>query len=503
VSEVPRFAVVGRVNKGKSSIVAALAEDDSVHVDAQPGTTTEVREYPVRVDGRTLFVLLDTPGFEDAARALAWLRARERSAADRPALIADFVAAHRGTTDFIDEQRLLTPVIEGASILYVVDATRPYRRNYEAEMEILRWTGQPGMALLNRIGPSDHSDEWRRALDQYFKIVRDFDAFSVGFAQRLGLLETFRELRPAWRAPIDEAVAALVGQRRRRRAEAAAEIATLLADALTHTEETVVAHQGALEAQKDLLEQRFHQALREREAQARHRVETLFSHHEARFLDTSLERPLFHKDLFAEETWKQLGLSPGQLLTASALAGAAVGGTIDAMVGGASFLTGTVLGGALGGATALYSLGRRWARATRVRGGGASELLASVRQTWAGGPRYRVGPHADPNFPWVLLDRALLHYSAVTQRTHAHRGEVALPGTARAGLVAGLGVKERQELEGLFRRLRRRPEDPGRELLGALERAVARLVERVEPGSEEPSSSSADSSPPRLAGVHD
>ncbi|HEY6100302.1 MAG TPA: GTPase, partial [Anaeromyxobacter sp.] len=78
MSEVPRFAVVGRVNKGKSSIVATLAEDDSVRIDPRPGTTTEVREYPVRVDGRTLFVLVDTPGFEDAPRALAWLRARER-----------------------------------------------------------------------------------------------------------------------------------------------------------------------------------------------------------------------------------------------------------------------------------------------------------------------------------------------------------------------------------------------------------------------------------------
>jgi len=481
MSDVPRFAVVGRVNKGKSSIVATLAEDDSVLVDARPGTTTDVREYPVQVDGRTLFVLIDTPGFEDATRALAWLKARERSAADRPALIAEFVAAHRGTGDFVDEQRLLTPVLEGASILYVVDATRPYRRNYEAEMEILRWTGQPGMALLNHIGQADHGAEWHRALDQYFKIVRDFDAFTVGLTARLGLLETFRELRPEWRAPIDEAVAALSGQWRRRRRDAAAEIASLLVDELTHTQEAAVADEEQLDAQKDRLEQRFHQALRDREEKSRHRVELLFAHHEARFSDSSLERPIFHKDLFAEETWRLLGLSPAQLVTASAIAGAAVGGTIDAMVGGASFMTGTVLGGALGGATALYSLGRRWAQATRVRDEGAVGLLASLRQTFTGGPRYRIGPHADPNCPWVLLDRALLHYGAVARRTHAQRGETPLGEAARAGIVADLGAQERRELEELFRRLRRSHEDPPRELLGELELAVRRLVERLDP----------------------
>lgn len=500
MSEVPRFAVVGRVNKGKSSIVATLAEDDSVLVDPRPGTTIEVREYPVQVDGKTLFVLIDTPGFEDATRALAWLRARERSAADRPALVAELVAAHRGTGDFVDEQRLLTPVLEGASILYVVDATRPYRRNYEAEMEILRWTGQPGMALLNRIGQGDHGAEWRRALDQYFKIVRDFDAFSVGLEARLGLLETFRELRPTWRAPIDEAVAALSDQWRRRRVEAAAEIASLLADELTHTQEAAVPHEDELDAQRDLLEQRFHQALRDREEKSRRRVERLFAHHQARFSDSSLERPVFHKDLFAEETWRLLGLSPAQLITASAVAGAAVGGTIDAMLGAATFMTGTVLGGAIGGATALYGLGRRWARATRVRGEGAAGLLASVTQTFRGGPRYRIGPHADPNFPWVLLDRALLHYRAVARRTHAQRGETPLEGAGRVGLVSELGAEERKELEGLFRRLRRAHDDPPRELLGVLELAVRRLVERVDPvpdasskargdGGEEPSSS--------------
>jgi hypothetical protein len=64
------------------------------------------------------------------------------------------------------------------------------------------------MALVNRIGEEDHSEEWHRALDQYFRMVRDFDAFSVSFEERLKLLESFRALRPDSRAAIDEAIAA-------------------------------------------------------------------------------------------------------------------------------------------------------------------------------------------------------------------------------------------------------------------------------------------------------
>ncbi|WP_242334850.1 MULTISPECIES: DUF3482 domain-containing protein [Anaeromyxobacter] len=491
--EVPRFAVVGRVNKGKSSIVATLAEDDSVRIDPRPGTTTEVREFPVRVDGRTLFVLVDTPGFEDAPRALAWLRAREVSAAERPARVAELVRAFEGTSELVEECRLLAPILAGASVLYVVDGTHPYRPNYDAEMEILRWTGRPGMALVNRIGAEDHAAEWHRALDQHFKIVRDFDAFSVSFEERVNLLQVFRELRPDWRAAVDEAVAALVAQRGRRRAEAAALVSGLLVDALTHTEELAVEDEAAIEEQRDRLERSFHDALRAREEEARRRVEALYGHREARFEEgPGLERPVYRQDLFAEEAWKLLGLSPAQLVAAGALAGAAIGGAVDAAVGGASIFAGTVLGGALGGGGALYGVGRRYARVRSIGAPGIPGLLLDVQRYWSGARRFRIGPHAQPNFPWVLLDRALLHYDSVVRRTHARRGPIAVEtagaGGGRAGLVAEFARGERRGLESLFRRLRRDPYDPPRWVRDELERAIGRILRRVDPiPGEEPS----------------
>ena len=40
-STIPTFAVVGRVNKGKSSVIASLIENDRVKISPRPGTTTE------------------------------------------------------------------------------------------------------------------------------------------------------------------------------------------------------------------------------------------------------------------------------------------------------------------------------------------------------------------------------------------------------------------------------------------------------------------------------
>ena len=41
----PTFAIVGHPNKGKSSIVATLAEDESVSISPDPGTTRVARSF--------------------------------------------------------------------------------------------------------------------------------------------------------------------------------------------------------------------------------------------------------------------------------------------------------------------------------------------------------------------------------------------------------------------------------------------------------------------------
>jgi len=71
-----------------------------------------------------------------------------------------------------------------------------------------------------------------------------------------------------------------------------------------------------------------------------------------------------------------------------------------------------------------------------------------------GGYELRVGPITDPNFPWVLLGRALLHANLVAERNHARRESLALDAHAGAHLADGIDAERRRELDGLFRRLR-------------------------------------------------
>ena len=155
---------------------------------------------------------------------------------------------------------------------------------------------------------------------------------------------------------------------------------------------------------------------------------------------------------------------------------------MPAAVGGASILAGTAIGGAVGGGAALIGLGRRFARVRLAGSGGAAGWLEAAWRYWEGGRRFRIGPHAQPNFPWVLLDRALLHYDNVVRRTHARRGAIAVSdGSGRAGLVADFARAQRRRLDELFRAIRRSDGDPPRELREDLEMAVGRILERVDP----------------------
>jgi hypothetical protein len=232
----PTFAVVGHPNKGKSSIVATLAEDERVAISNSPGTTRQANAHSMRMDGQVLYVLVDTPGFQRARAVLDWLEARATSASERPALVAEFVREHESDERFHDECELLKPILAGAGILYVVDGAKPYGREYELEMQILQWTGSPRMALINMIGSDDYSLQWRQALDQYFSIVRSFDAMNADFDNRIGVLRAFAELDERWREPLERTVVVLSEERARRRQRSAREIASFISEALSISE---------------------------------------------------------------------------------------------------------------------------------------------------------------------------------------------------------------------------------------------------------------------------
>ncbi len=437
----PTFAIVGHPNKGKSSIVATLAEDESVAISPDPGTTRIARSFRMRIDDQVLYELFDTPGFQRPRAILEWLRQHERGADARTQVVREFVAQHANEERYRNEVELLKPILAGAGVLYVVDGAHPYGAEYEPEMEVLRWTGQPRMALINMIGPGDYVEEWRRALNQYFSIVRIFDAQRADFSKRLELLRAFRELGEGddrFSAALDHAVNVLEADRKERRHRAASEITDLLIDVLSW-HEVAPAPEHADQAQLvKTLSERLMSRVRTREQTARRSVQEWYHHGALETREQAVD--VLSEDVFSDRSFVVFGLSTKQLAMTGAATGAVAGGVIDVAAGGASLLLGAGLGALLGSMGAVFGANR----------------LAKVQVFGApmGGMQLQVGPITNPNFPWVILGRALLHHRLVAERNHARREALVVDAISGAHLSDSIAPEARKRMARAFKRIR-------------------------------------------------
>ena len=144
------FAVVGHPNKGKSSIVSTLSRNDAIAISARSGTTAKSDHYKVQIADAS-YTLIDTPGFQRPRQLLHQIKSNAADASQRAEAVNSFINDPSSKKDYPDEVELLTPIMAGAAIIYVVDGSHPYGPEYEAEMEILRWCGQPRLAIVNPI----------------------------------------------------------------------------------------------------------------------------------------------------------------------------------------------------------------------------------------------------------------------------------------------------------------------------------------------------------------
>lgn len=435
MTDMPLFAVVGHPNKGKSSVVAALTQDDSVVISPLSGTTRQAQRFRLELDRRPVLELVDTPGFQRAEACLAWLQQQPGlNAAQRPARVREFVEAFDGSDSFVDEVELLRPICEGASIVYVVDGSLPYSPEYETEMEILRWTAQPRLALVNPIEDDSFVDEWRTALSQYFSLVRVFDPIKAGFEQHLQLLRTFGELgKPG---ELDHAVQELHKYRRMQLRQASEIIVERLYRLLSFQ---VNVSDGLLDKalQRDPV-QTFNRELNRIEQASRIALQRLFLHH--RLQADMQQLNLQGIELMDQDQWYLWGLDRKQLALVSAAAGASLGLSADLVAGGHSLLMGSLGGGVLGGLSGWF--GSDWLR------GKLPAWLPYHQQ------HKQLGPVRDRNFGFVILGRALQHASAMLAHSHADPRALQLD-AAPLNPMQQLSSREQVELLKWFSQLRR------------------------------------------------
>lgn len=402
--KIPAFAIVGHPNEGKSSVVSTLAENDRVRISAIPGETIVCETYPVIIDGNEIIRFIDTPGFQNPKTILQWLR-RHESLGDQT--IPAFIEKHINNPDMAQDCELLNPIAHGAGIIYVVDGSRPLRSVDEAEMEILRLSGAPRMAIINlKEEETQYLSQWKTAFRLHFNSIRNFNAHQATYTERISLLESLKGIDQDWIDPLSTVLSAFKKDWAYRSVRTTEIILKMLAENLEYSISKNYNEKVVEEELKKKLFNKYTRAIEKIETGAHQQIRKLYKHN---IFNYDLpDHSIIHQDLFNEKTWQVLGLSRKQLATLAAITGGTIGAAIDLAAGGISFGIFTAIGGAIGAG---------WA----ALGGGRQLAGSKVGGIKLGGQQIQVGPNENIQFLYILIDRSLIFYSHIINWAHGRR----------------------------------------------------------------------------------
>lgn len=400
----PEFAILGHPNEGKSSVLSTLAEDDSVRVSATPGETTECRTFPVIIDGREVLRFTDTPGFQNPARVLSELKKRADNEENPLKTFREYATT---IPELHDDCELLGPLERGAGIIYVVDGSRPVRNVDRAEMEILRLTGKPRMAILNcKEDDNENLPAWKIEFRKNFNSNRIFNAHRATYAERILLLETLKSIDQDWHQVLSEVVTAFKKDWAARNNATADIITAQLRDALSLQLTRDISSEGEADQCRKKLFLTYSETISRMEKNAHQRIRSYFKHNIFQY--DLPPHSVLNKDLFDERTWQLLGLTRQQVIIAGGLGGAAIGAGLDVAALGHGLGMFTAMGTIAGALGALL-------------GGENFSDKAKFLGIPLGGKRVQVGPAKSIDLLFVLLNRSLLYYQHTINWAHGRR----------------------------------------------------------------------------------
>jgi hypothetical protein len=462
---------------GKSAVIATLLEIDDnevLRVSPTPGETTRCQVHKVVFGRKECVRFIDTPGFSRPVEAMREIRKIHGDGTPGRDALRRFVE-EKGD-DFADEKRLLQPLLDGAGVLYVVDPGRPLRDDFLAEMEILRWTGRPRLALMNcrEDGASEHEEVWREKLGSAFNLVRTFNAHRAKYEQRLLLMKALLEIEERHRGKLEETISLIEMEWDDRRNEAAEVVREFLAEALElRVREKIDEKDERMPTRRkqkeDDLRVKYFERLKKLEKSCFGKLLGIYRHHLLKL--ESAEDSFSDIDLESEEVWRKWGLSRGQLAALGALTGAAGGVAIDAATGFFSHGIFTAIG-SVGGAGAAWFKGG-WLPDLRV------DLREGVKFSTGETKELEMGPPRNVNFPWILLDGVLVRYGRILERAHGRRDIEVLGSPNEDGFTKNFPQDRRKVLGKWFANCAKGARPVGKDVetkvLWAIEESIAEV----------------------------
>jgi len=261
--------------------------------------------------------------------------------------------------------------------------------------------------VINPMGEISAVDQWQATLGQFFQWVRVFNPLTANTSARHTLLRAMGELHQGWSNAIRELCARLEERDQIRLQEVSYGLANYWCAQITRREPvTLLEKSGLLTAEEKLRRQ-----LDQQEEIFFKQISRAWGH-TGSALERNAEWDLGSDNLMNTETWYLWGLKQRELLLVSGAAGVATGLIVDVGLGGSSLFLGALSGGLVG------SVGG-WLAARQMPGKRLGWLPLTREKKFA-------GPVQHPNFPLVVMARALTFSRQLWLRPHAERGAFAV-----------------------------------------------------------------------------
>ncbi|TWT80651.1 GTP-binding protein Der [Planctomycetes bacterium CA13] len=344
-----RICVVGHTNHGKTSTIRTLVEDASFGVvDNAPGVTRNVEETRVAISGKSLFHVLDTPGFELLDERLYELREAKNSRSKEREIdgLIKKLTGNRGENDR-RLLRTLEAVKSSNLVIQVLDvreeATDP---QYHDEIEFLQRCGIPLIITLNFV---NHKQAKVDAWQDYFQQIgihtyTKFDAHTRRWKDEHTLFKKMESL--AAETLHQDFLSSWVDYRKDFVAEAtkysATDIASLIRDVAKHRPTAYGVDRKTRSAKRAELKEQFEIDVIEMKDEC---IKTILKRFHFEFND--IENDTDQVDDADTITGMSL-FDSSWLKWGAAAAGAAAGLAVDMMLVGGTFGIPTLIGGVAG-----------------------------------------------------------------------------------------------------------------------------------------------------------
>ncbi|BFM49888.1 DUF3482 domain-containing protein [Marinomonas sp. THO17] len=338
-----KLLVVGHANTGKTSLIRTLLRrHDFGEVKDQAGTTRHVETVTIRLADQDILQVTDTPGFEDSIGLWQLRQQAPFQSFSGSDWLAHFCQSDYAKTEFEQETKILTQLLQTDIILYVIDVRQAPLGKFLNELDILASANKPIVPILNfSASPTPHIDNWRRVLaERHLHTLVKYDSVAFYFEDEKRLYQSIQSLMPEDYEQLEDFIQHRYQDAQLRLQSATRQLAELLINAASYR--LLVNQYPPNAQQQDAFEQVIHQ-------QEQGFIQSLLGLYEFRSDDVHLEHlaiqnTVWQQDLFAKSTLKEWGLET----SSGVVTGAAIGAGIDVMSAGLSLGTATGIGALLG-----------------------------------------------------------------------------------------------------------------------------------------------------------